>query len=389
MTQKISAMKYIKNNKRRTSVLVVSLGLCFVLTYLTKFLLSSTEESIKPIVLENTKKMQVMTLAGKTTLGIDTDGLSDEELSRAYAEKNLEVAEKLKKMEGVKNAYFAQIIYGVITPVIGNMTYEMPLVDKEEIPAVLEHFGAKLIKGRLPENPGEVVLDELSMKNNAFELDGYFNEDNYLRYYKIVGVLDCDSYFGCGIPAEEWASSSAIVVFSDGIDDMSAVLHQIGIDVRENYDTVIDFKWGEKFMKKEITDAIGNSTKFIYAGITVLLFIALTIVYTTYLRDRHNEWCLYCSIGYSRRAIYSSIMKELLFTFGAALLTGAIIISASVVILNYAILEPQGLKCRFFYPETIAEILCTYALLLGILQIPVRYALYRIRTVDAMEDELY
>lgn len=370
-------------------MLVVSLGLCFVLTYLTKFLLSSTEESIKPIVLENTKKMQVMMLAGKTTLGIDTEGLSEEELSKAYTEKNLEVAEKLKKMEGVKNAYFAQVIYCKITPVVGNMTCEMPLVDKEEIPAILEHFGAKLIEGRLPENPGEVVLDELSMKNNSFELNGYFNEDNYAQYYKIVGVLDCDSYFGCGIPAEEWDSNSAIVVFSDGIDDMSAVLHEIGIDVRENYDTVIDFKWGEKFMKEEITDAIGNSTKFIYAGITVLLFIALTVVYTTYLRDRHNEWCLYCSIGYSRRTIYCSIMRELLFTFGAALLTGAIIISASVIILKYMMLEPQGLKCSFFYPETIAEILCTYVLLLGILQIPVRYALYRIRTIDAMEDELY
>lgn len=389
MPQKLSAMKYIKNNRRRTAVLIVSLGLCFVLIYLTQFLLSSTEESMKPILLENTKKLQVVMLAGKSTLGIDTEGLTDEELTEVYAQKNIEVTERLKKIKGVKNAYFSQILYCTITPAVGSMSYEMPLVDKEEIPKILEYFGAQLTEGRLPENPGEVVLDTLSMKNNGFELNGYFNEKNYLQYYKIVGVVDCSSYFGCGIPSREWTASSAIIVFSEGIDDMSEALREIGIRVRENYDVVVDFKWGEKWMEEEITEQLESSTRFVYVGIIVLLFISVSVVYTTYLRDRHDEWCLYCSIGYSRRTIYYAIMRELLFTFAAALVIGGAIISVSVVLLNYAMLEPQGLKCRFFYPKTLAEILCIYVMLLGILQIPVRYALYRIRTIDAMDDDLY
>ncbi len=389
MPQKLSAMRYIRNNGRRVAVLVVSLGLCFVLVYLTQFLLSSTEESLGRIMSENPKKMQVLMLAGKTTLGIDTENMSDEELTRAYAEKNREVAEKLKKAAGVKNAWFGQVIYCTISAAVGQMDYEMPLVEKEEIPEILEHFGAKLAWGRLPENPGEIVLDNLSMKNNDFVPGGYFNEKNYAQYYTIVGVIDCDTYFGCGIPAEEWNARPAVFVLSEGIDDMSAVLHEIGIDVRENYDTVLDVKWGEKYLKEEIVDVIGNSTRFIYAGIVVLMLISLTVVYTTYLRDRHNEWCLYCSIGYSRRTIYGAVVRELLFTFGAALVQGGIVSLLSALLLNSAMVEPQGLKCRLLHPKTAAEILCIYAFLFGILQIPVRYALCRIRTIDAMEDDLY
>lgn len=389
MPQKLSAMKYIKNNVRRVVVLTVSLGLCFVLVYLTQFMLSTTEESFKRIVLGNTEKLQVISLAGKTTLGIDTDHMSDEEVAAVYVQRNRALAEQLKKTAGVKDAWYGEVIYCLITAAVGQMTYEIPLTEGEKIPEILEHFGAKLTEGRLPKQPGEIVLDRLSMKNNGYTLDGYFNERDYEKYYKIVGVLECDTYFGCGIPAADWSVRSAIVVLSEGIDDMSAVLRGIGIDTKENYDTVVDRKWGERFLQEEVIDVIGNSTGLIYIGIVILLLISLTVVYTTYLRDRHNEWCLYCSIGYSRGDIYRAVMRELLFTFGTALAAGGIISIFAAVLVRNAMLIPQGLQCKIFHPKTVLEILCTYTFLLGILQIPVRYALCRIRTVDAIEDDLY
>lgn len=389
MPQKLSAMKYIKNNMRRVAVLTVSLALCFVLVYLTQFMLSTTEESFKRILLGNTGKMQVISLAGKTTLGIDTDHMSDEEFVAVYAEKNRALAEELKKTAGVKDAWYGEIIYCLITAAVGQMTYEVPLAEEEKIPQILKYFDAELAEGRLPEHPGEIVLDRLSMKNNGYVLGGHFNERDYENRYKIVGVLECDTYFGCGIPVAGWSVRSAIVVLSEGIGDMSAVLHGIGVDVKENYDTVVDRKWGETFLQKEVIDVIRNSTSLIYAGIVVLLLISLTVVYTTYLRDRHNEWCLYCSIGYSRGDIYCAVMRELLFTFGIALASGGIISILAAVLVKNTMLVPQGLQCKIFRPKTVLEIFCTYTFLLGILQIPVRYALYRIRTVDAIEDDLY
>ena len=356
MPQKLSAINYIKNNVRRVVVLTVSLGLSFVLVYLTQFMLSTTEESFKRIVFQNTRKMQVMSFAGKTTLGIDADNMGDEEFIAAYIEKNRAVVEELKKNEGVKDAWYGKVIYCLITAAVGQMTYEMPLVEKEKIPEILKHFEAELIGGRLPEQPGEVVLD---------------------------------TYFGCGIPYKDWAAGGMVVVLSEGIEDMAEVLAGFGVNVKENFDTVVDMKWGKKFLQEEVVDVIANSTQLIYMGIIILLLISLTVVYTTYLRDRHNEWCLYCSIGYSRGNIYCAVMRELLFTFGSAFILGGVISILAAILLKNFMLVPQGLQCKLFYPKTIVDIFCTWVFLLGILQIPVRYALYRIRTVDAIEDDLY
>lgn len=82
-------------------------------------------------------------------------------------------------------------------------------------------------------------------------------------------------------------------------------------------------------------------------------------------------------------------MRELLFTFGSAFILGGVISILAAILLKNFMLVPQGLQCKLFYPKTIVDIFCTWVFLLGILQIPVRYALYRIRTVDAIEDDLY
>lgn len=391
--QKLSAWNYIKNNKGRISVLIVSLGLCFMLTYLTQFLLSTSEETISPIVLENTRKIQYISLAG-SSLGINQEDYNDDkDYAEEFEKRNLILAEKLREKKGILEVYYAQIIYNEIKPVVGQMTVEIPCVEKEEVPAILNHFGAKLVSGRMPENPGEIVLDKASMNNNHFELNGYFGNDMYRDYenaFQIVGVLDCEEYFGCGIASDKYEYNFMLAVLSDGsIEDMAGMLESVGIDVRENYDTVVDYKWGQEFMENSVTNVIGNATKYIYVAIMLLLFISMFIVYTMYLRDRHKEWCLYCSIGYSRKSIYLSIMKELLFTFATALLIGGILIIAGMVFLDFVLIKPQGIRCGYFYPGCIGEILCSYVLLLGILQIPVRYALYKIRTVDAIEDDLY
>lgn len=390
MSQKLSAMNYIKNNRRRTAVLIVALSLCFVLTYLTQFLLSTTEESFRSICVENTRKIQYINLAG-SSLGLDVS-LDLEELMPLYVQANQELGERLETHPGVKKVIYSQILYEYIMPAIGQMTVELPLVEPEEVPVLLEHMGAVLAEGRMPEVPGEMVLDQASMKNNGFVLDGYFNEDSMGTSYKIVGALDYDGYFGCGIAYEMGSAASGfnmLIVLSEGIEDMSALLLDEGIEVRDTYDNIFDYKEGMELLQTGVIDVIGNSTRFIYVGVILLLSIALIIVYTMYLRDRHEEWCLYSSIGYARRTVYFSILRELLYTFVAALTIGGVLILGGEVLLDAVMIQPSGLKCRYFAPSTLGEILCTYVLIFGILQIPVRYALYKIRTVDALEEDMY
>lgn len=388
MGQKLSALKYIRNNKRRIAVLVVSLGLCFVLTYLTKFLIMASEETFRVCTIDNVRRVQYAYFAG-SSLGIDVENLSDEEINKQYLERNLELCRALKKHKGVEEVYYTQVLYNVIDAAVGSWSVEMPLVEKEQLKTIIEHWGVELCEGRMPDNPGEIVLDRAAMRNGGYELNDYFDMASCDKAYRIVGVLDGDSYLGYGLISEEHSVAKRLVIMSDGsIYDLSELLREEGIVVRDTYDNIVDTKQGEIMLKQEVTDVIATSTDIIYIVIIVLLFLSLFIVYTMYLRDRHNEWCLYCSIGYSRREIYRSIMRELLFSIGIAIAIGLVLVAISVVAVDLLMLNPKGIKCRYFYPDTLVEILCSYVFLIGVLQLPIRFALKRIKTIDALEDDL-
>lgn len=388
-------MRYIKNNKRRVAVPIVSLCLCFVLTYITGFLLSTTEVTFSSIYLDNAEKIQYVDLSDKTLGTFDSSLESSSAALGTDITQRLEkrnsvtkaLADKLTTHSSIKKAYTANLLGISISPAIGRANYLIPLVEKNEVSSVLSDFGAALAEGRLPENPGELVLDMASIKNTGSELGSYYDYDTFKDRYKIVGVLDCDQYFGCGIPSKEDAPIKSIVLFSD-IRDITSELKAENITVTDN-DLVYDYNYGKDLIDKEITEAISSSTKYIYGGILLILMILLTVVYTMYLRERHNEWCLYCSIGFSRTSIYLSIMRELLFTFITALAAGAVLIGASLLLLNMLMIEPNGLKCQFFDLASLGKVLCAYVFLIGILQIPISYALVKVRTVDAIEDDLY
>lgn len=390
MPQKLSAMRYIKNNKRRVSVLIVSLSLCFVLFYLSHFLLSTTTETFGSLLIENAEKVQYIRMP-YYAYGLDIEAyetLGEEEyLNRVY-EGSVELLRKLEDIEGVQHVFYAPVNYVELSAVAGQYWAEVPLLQKEEVPVMMEHFDAELIEGELPQNSGEVILDEKMMQNGSYQLGDCIRE---LPETKIVGVVKSEYYFGCGVYAGKMNlySNLELVVLSDGsIEDMASILHDMGYEFEDKDAGIVDMKTGREDLQKDIIDAISGSTNVVYAALIGILSLALLIVYVTYLRDRQNEWCLYCSIGFSRKSIYYSVMRELLFTFGTALALGGLVAAVSVIILDHTMIQSLGLKCRYFYPEMVVEIVCSYVLILGLLQIPIRAALYKIRTIDAMDDDL-
>lgn len=385
MPQKLSAITYIKNNKRRVAVLIGSLSLCVVLFYVSQFVLASTTETFGSILVENTEKIQYIQLPGYA-FGLDFEALGEEKFSYQYQQKHLELKEELKKVRGVKQVYFSQVNYIEILGAVGQYYLELPMVPEENVDELIEHFNATLVEGNLPKQDNEIVLDEKSMKNGGYKIG------DALRDYpktKIVGILNCDYYFGCGVISAKNATNERIIVLSDGsVSDVTKLLYDMGYEFDEEDAYIMDKKEGKKDLKKDIIDAISTSTNIIYLGIIFILSISLLVVYITYLRDRRNEWCLYCSIGYARKCIYFAVMRELLFTFLASVLIGGVLSAILVFILDYGMLRLLGLMCQYFYPENIFKILVVFALILGILQVPIRFELYKIKTIDAIDDDL-
>ena len=384
--QKLSPMRYIRNNKRRVSVLIVSLCLCLTIIYVANFLIMSTDATARKLFLAPMERMCAIGFSYEN-LGITDEDLNEENLPKLKEKMNQKQIEYAKKLDGAGNVVKAIPFAATnvnIKPPIAMLGYNIPLIEPEYADALLEHMDAKLIEGRLPEKPKEIALDRATMLNNGFMLGQTYGTAEYV----ITGILDCDLYFGYGIRSEQHYVGLYILT-DKRVDDAEKYFEVLGLEFEKDYDYVEDYSFWmdeyDKYIKSQLVDA----TKYIYTGIFVILFISLFVVYTTYLRDRHNEWCLYCSIGYSRKSIYFSIMGELLFTFITAIVIGLVITGAMVFSLDMIMMKPKGISCQYFYPDKIAEILCAFVLFFGMLQIPIRYALYKIRTIDAMEDDMY
>lgn len=387
MSQTISAFYYIRNNKRRVAVLSVSLAMFFLINYLSMFLLSTTSETFRSALTETTKCVQYIRL-GEEDLAPDYSdpGKSPSEIYMdAVTQKFEQIAPRIAACSGVEEVFVAQVEYTYIASVVGNYYVEVPLADKEQMRLLLDRVDGKLVDGRMPKQANEVVLDVRSMKNYGYALGDALSSN---RDVKVVGVIDCGYYFGCGLAEEgKPCFNPEICVIVDGsVEDLRAALAGEGIAL--DHSDFIDYREGEKELKQEIVDVIASSTNLLFAGFVVIVSVLVVIVDISYMRDRRSEWCLYASIGYARRTIYFSMVRELLFTFASGITGAAAVTALAMKLLDVLVVEPLGLRCRYFLPDTLFEILCAYAALFGIMQLPVRLEMCRIRTIDAIDDEL-
>ena len=385
MRQKLSAMNYIRNNKRRAAVLIVSLALYLVIVYLTQFILSSGTESFKKILVEDTKKMQLVRLPD-SAFGIDEDALGAEEaVKEAYAEAEELLMERLREQEGVKVVQKAQGMGVTIYALIGQYSFSFPLGDEAFVKAYMEHMGATLKEGELPDAPGEIILADGIMKNAGLTLGQKLSDADF----QIVGIAESDTYFGGGIMVSGKDYSQPICVLSDGsIEDMATLLRKMGYEFADNEARIYDYKAGNADYE-DVFAEVETPANLVFRGVMIVMAIMLFLVYTTILRDRHGEWCLYCSIGYSRKAIYLSILREMLFYFAVAVVGGTALTVIGMVTVDVLLIAPMGLACNYLDFSVMGEIVCGYAVVFALLQLPIRFALHKIRTVDAMEEDLY
>lgn len=384
MRQKLSAMNYIRNNKRRATVLVVSLALYLMIVYLTQFILSSGTESFKKILVEDTKKMQLVQLP-YSAFGIDPKALGEEQTRKAEIEALDVLMARLREQDGVQMVQRVLNMGVTIHAMIGQYHFEFPLGDEGFLKTYMEHMGVTLKEGELPNAPGEIILADGIMKNSGLKLGQKLSDEAF----QIVGIAESDSYFGGGIEVPNRNYTQSVCILSDGsIKDIGAMLRKMGYTFSENETRIWDYQTGYEDYE-EVFGEVETPSKLVFKGVMIVMAIMLFLVYTTMLRDRHGEWCLYCSIGYSRKAIYLSILREMLFYFTVAVVAGTALTVIGMVTVDVLLIAPMGLVCNYLDVSVMGEIVCGYAVVFLLLQIPIRYALHKIRTVDAMEEDLY
>ena len=386
MKSGLSARNFIKNNKKTVGALVLALAMVFTAIYVIAMLLNVSTESFRTVVFEMPKKVAFLDISTRG-YGIRTEEFdSGEELYAVYEKKTQDLVERLKAVDGIEDAYYTQAIYSQYQSVFGMIGYEVPLLDAERIPDYLTHMEAQLTAGRMPEGEGEILVEEVLLKNADAQIGDAYMPFAYGDTFRIVGTLRSPYMTVVGTPAGFTNNGWFIVTEKDeSIYDMTALLKDLGITISEA-DRVEDGVSMKSFYETEVKGMVERVIDTIHTIVTAFLAFTILIAYISYLRNRVNEYCLYMSIGYSRSAVYGMIMREMLMIFGAGAVLGMLAGLGGGWMIRRFMIEAKGLNCRVLMPEQIFRILATYVLIMGILQIPVLWSINAVKMIDAIEE---
>ncbi|MBO4751054.1 MAG: ABC transporter permease [Lachnospiraceae bacterium] len=386
MKTKLSAWKYVKNNKRVVGVLVTSLSLSFMAMYLMYVLLQTTVESFKPIMLELPKRVSYASLEDRDYGIYQEEYESYEAYDEAVTKKRNDLIERMKARPGISEVYYAPVINCMYQSVMGQFSYEVPLLSKEQIQGFLDHIDAKFTGGKMPSGEGEILVDEVLMKNAGFEIGDWFMADWYGEQFRVVGTIKSKYVICVGTPLKHTNNGIYLIVCNDEtVTDLKSVLTDEGIQVSEG-DSVFDAAYLADTYEEELAGVVSAVITGISVIVTVFLALLVMVAYISFMRNRVNEYCLYASIGYGRGEIYGMILREMaiLFAFGTAI--GLVLSLGGASLIISLLINPAGLIGSMLYPDRILKILAIYVFLMGILQIPVIVCVNKIKTIDAIED---
>lgn len=386
MKSKLSALKFVRNNKKQVWVMMIALALTFMTMYIINFLFLTTKESFQALFLEQPKRVAYLALS-PDTMGVEQEAYAtDEEYNLAIDNAREKVVADIKAHEGISDAVFTQTASAQYQGIIGQVGYDFPLLSKEQIPQYMEHMGATLIEGRLPENDGEILVDQKVLKNRKMKIGGYFNEQGFGQTFKVVGVLESDYMTCVGTPMGYTNSGWYIVVLCDEANsDMAKVLKDIGITPTE-YDTIFDsVDWAQMYQEM-VTEQLDAALLAILIVVIIFLAISILVAYISFMRSRVNEYCLYTSIGFGRKDVYGMMMREIVIIFGISIILGAALTIVIMIYLGKFVLEPLGLIYKYFYPEHLLRIVAAFVAIIGLLQIPISVTVNNIKTIDRIEE---
>lgn len=399
--QRLSAWFYLKNNKKRAAILVLSFGLFFALLYGVQFFMHPSTYMAEKIAVQGAQKMQMAYIDsyGKVNdtlqLGMDMS-LWEPETEGTYEQLVAEInkgsavlAEKLRA-DGTADHVFLCNTYAInVNSFGGGTTYYAPMLTKEELSVLTEYLGIKLLSGRFPETPGELIMDENMAKNRGFSVgDTLFDKETTL-----VGIVEYETYFAAGIDYEDsqMMNPDRMLYFLDDgtIPDLKAYFERFGLDAGIEYSASIQIYADEvnaiqavEELAEEIQMPLGVMTY----SIAIVMGLTVFFVYRLHVMDRYTEWCLYRSLGYSERQVYSLAFREFGICMGLSIGLAAVI-SVALCFTGGLFMRSKGMFYEYLLPEVLFQIVAIGILLSGIMQIPVVVAMKKVKTIDAMEEE--
>ena len=367
----LSAMPYIKGNKKRIRALIISLSMFVVLSYGVSYILACCQEPFLQACSEPYRDMLL------TSPHVEIDEYETvEEWSELATEEVLNCAEKIKKVPGVTGTLLYREGTVRFKSVVGETSLPCFLMDnKEDVKTLMDYKNAKLISGRLPEAPGEVIIDEKLWKNMGDQVLAQMSDR-----YNVVGQFESDYYLAMGMALSSENDINLIVFHPDDGKDYGQMIKDAGIELYY----VMDYETQQKGVMEDV-GSLSSVEHLIQLACGVLLAICLLVVLSLHIMDRHEEWCLMNSIGFSSGEIYAMALRELLFCFVMALGIGVVFSAAEGIAFDKLLCAPIGVHVGLFRKSAIPVVFGVLIAIYGCAQIPLFVNIRRVCTVDAIE----
>lgn len=392
MMQKLNALNYLKNNKKRAMILIVSFAIFITLLYGLRFFINPAKYTHENVVLGKSKYVQGVFINRGDILNLDhslweknstaTNEDKIYELNRAVKE----FGDRLALNPGIDYVIACSTYNIPISTLISNQSYQVPLLDKEQVNTLCEYLNITISEGEIPQEPGEFLIDKRMAANRKLKIGDSINNDNT----KITGILNSSFYFAVGIHFDDnFVKRSLIFLNNNYLTDVQKFFEDLGYSA--DYSNYKDIKilWDMKGGKEEVLKNFGELDPVLRVIMLITTFIiagTLFIVYQLHIQDRYEEWCLYRSLGFSQSEIYGLAAKEFLFCMGSALILASLLCSL-LVIVGGIFMDHKGIVYQYWMPEVFGQILAALVFMAGILHIPVLSAMRQIKTIDAIHDD--
>jgi hypothetical protein len=390
---KLKAWYYLKNNKKRAAVLVVSFGLYFALLYGIRFFLNPMYYTDEVVYMENADRMQsvFINMAGKLPLD---ESLWEEGSNASTRDQMLELnrainefADELEKDDRIEHIIQCDTFGIPIQTLTGTTYYYTPMVKKEDVKLICDYMGAKLIKGTYPEKAGDIIMDEKMAKNRNVRVGDTLYDDST----RVCGIVSNSGYFAVGLEYDELMVKRYLFFFDQGtITDLKQFFQEIGWEASEKMSSqiqIISDEVNSKILVDSFKAEVDQPLNVMVYAITIVMGVTLYFVYQLHVKDRYEEWCLYRSFGYSQREVFGLAFRE----YGICVMgSGALALGFLLIIfyLGGSMMESRGIVYRLWLPETFQQLSAIIIFLTGILQIPVFQAMQHLTTIDAIEDDI-
>ena len=202
----------------------------------------------------------------------------------------------------------------------------------------------------------------------------------------MVGVIDSDLPLCVGMPNGYTNSGWYFVVLNDENNtDLSKLLGEYGITTGVN-DDIWDAQTYAEMYRNDVESVIEGASLAVISVAMIFLSISILVAYVSMMRNRVNEYCLYASIGYSKGEIYRMMMREMGLIFGIGAAAGVVLSLGLSAIIVKAMIEPMGLYANLISLKQFFRIGAAFAMIAGLLQIPMLVTSMKIKSIDALED---